>query len=113
MFKWIFHILIFATIVVANIYQNKEKPLKRQRKLGLDEDVLILALIFNESLARVMYLSFFLMILVRSNFDHYTRVPDEWRQTNVSPVFKEGENYDAAKLLSIDRCRSPASAGKP
>ena len=30
MFKWLFHILIFATK-----YQNKEKPLKRQRKLGL------------------------------------------------------------------------------
>ena len=29
MFKWLFHILIFAK------YQNKEKPLKRQRKFGL------------------------------------------------------------------------------
>ena len=31
MFKWLFHILIFAT----GKYQNKEKPLKRQRKLRL------------------------------------------------------------------------------
>ena len=37
----------------------------------------ILALIYNESLAR-------------------GDVPDEWRQTNVSPVFKKGEKYDAA-----------------
>ena len=33
MFKWRFHILIFATN--GGKYQNKEKPLKRQRKLGL------------------------------------------------------------------------------
>ena len=33
MFKWLFHILIFAN--VSGKYQNKEKPLKRQRKLGL------------------------------------------------------------------------------
>ena len=33
MFKWLFHILIFATS--SGKYQNKEKPLKRQRKLGL------------------------------------------------------------------------------
>ena len=33
MFKWLFHILIFAT--GSGKYQNKEKPLKRQRKLGL------------------------------------------------------------------------------
>ena len=32
MFKWHFHILIFA---ISGKYQNKEKPLKRQRKLGL------------------------------------------------------------------------------
>ena len=32
MFKWLFHILIFAT---SGKYQNKEKSLKRQRKLGL------------------------------------------------------------------------------
>ena len=32
MFKWLFHILIFAT---SGKYQNKEKPLNRQRKLGL------------------------------------------------------------------------------
>ena len=33
MFKWLFHILIFATI--SGKYQNKEKSLKCQRKLGL------------------------------------------------------------------------------
>ena len=33
MFKWLFHILIFATY--SGKYQNKEKPLKHQRKLGL------------------------------------------------------------------------------
>ena len=32
MFKWLFFFLIFAT---SGIYQNKEKPLKRQRRLGL------------------------------------------------------------------------------
>ena len=37
MFKWLFHILIFAT---SGKYQNKEKPLKRQRKLGLMTDVI-------------------------------------------------------------------------
>ena len=37
----------------------------------------ILALIFNETLAR-------------------GDVPDEWRQANVFPVFKKGEKYDAA-----------------
>ena len=37
----------------------------------------ILALIFNESLAR-------------------GDVPDEWRQVNVSPVFKKGGKYYAA-----------------
>ena len=36
MFKWLFHILIFAT---SGKYQNKEKPLKRQRKLGLYSSV--------------------------------------------------------------------------
>ena len=35
MFKWLFRILIFA---ICGKYQNKEKPLKRQRKLGLGED---------------------------------------------------------------------------
>ena len=46
----------------------------------------ILALIFNESLAR-------------------GDVPDEWRQANVSPVFKKGEIYDAAnyRLVSLTR----------
>ena len=33
MLKWLFHILIFATS--CGKYQNKEKPLNRQRKLGL------------------------------------------------------------------------------
>ena len=37
----------------------------------------ILALIYNESLAQ-------------------GNVPDDWRHTNVSPVFKKGEKYDAA-----------------
>ena len=51
----------------------------------------ILALIFNESLAR-------------------DDVPDEWRQANVSLVFKKGENM---MQLTIDQCRSHASAAKP
>ena len=51
----------------------------------------ILALIFNESLAR-------------------GDVPDEWRQANVSPVFKKVKNM---MLLITDRCRSHASAAKP
>ena len=33
MLKWLFHILIFATS--SGKYKDKEKPLKRQRKLGL------------------------------------------------------------------------------
>ena len=33
MFKWLFHIL-----TSSGKYQNKEKPLKRQRKLGLIAD---------------------------------------------------------------------------
>ena len=37
MFKWLFHILIFATI--SGKYQNKEKPLVRQRKLGLIQNM--------------------------------------------------------------------------
>ena len=49
----------------------------------------ILTLIFNESLA-------------------WGDVPDEWRQANVSPIFKKGEKYDAA----TDRCCSQASAAK-
>ena len=36
MFKWLFHILIFATS--SGEYQNKEKPLKHLRKLGLIPD---------------------------------------------------------------------------
>ena len=42
----------------------------------------ILKLIFNESLAR-------------------GDVPDEWRQTNVSPVFKKGEKYAAANYRPV------------
>ena len=52
----------------------------------------ILALIFNESLVR----------------DH---VPDEWRQANVSPVFKKGEKN--MMQLTIDRCLSRTSAANP
>ena len=33
MFKWLFHILIFATIDGSGKYNNKEMPLKCQRKL--------------------------------------------------------------------------------
>ena len=42
----------------------------------------ILALIFNEFLAR-------------------GDVPDEWRPANVSPVFKKGEKYDAANYRPV------------
>ena len=42
----------------------------------------ILALIYNESLAR-------------------GEGPDEWRQANVSPVFKKGEKYDAANYRPV------------
>ena len=35
MFKWLFHILIIAYHDGSGKYRNKEKPLKRQRKLGL------------------------------------------------------------------------------
>ena len=47
-----------------------------------NEISLILALIFNESLARV-------------------DVPDEWRQAYVSPVFKKGEKYDIANYRPV------------
>ena len=47
-----------------------------------NEISLILALIYNESLAR-------------------GEVPDEWRQANVSPVFKKGEKYDAANYRPV------------
>ena len=53
----------------------------------------ILALIYSESLAQ-------------------GEVPDEWRQANVSPVFKKGEKYDAA-TCNYRPCRSHASAAKP
>ena len=53
----------------------------------------ILALIFNESLAR-------------------RDVPDEWGQANVFPVFKKGENM-MQLTTGIDRCRLHASAAKP
>ena len=42
----------------------------------------ILALIYNESLAR-------------------GKVPDEWRQANVSPAIKKGEKYDAANYRPV------------
>ena len=42
----------------------------------------ILALIFNESLAR-------------------GDVPDEWRQSNVPPVFKKDEKYDTANYRAV------------
>ena len=51
----------------------------------------MLALIFNEALAQ-------------------GDVPDEWRQANVSPVFKKMKNM---MQLTIDHCRSHASAAKP
>ena len=44
----------------------------------------ILALIFNESLAR-----------------GDLPLPDEWRQANVSPVFKKGVKYDAANYRPV------------
>ena len=56
-----------------------------------DEISPILALIFDESLAR-------------------GNVPDEWRQANVSPVFKKVKNR---MQLIIDQCHSHASAAKP
>ena len=37
-------------------------------------------------------------------------VPDDLRQANVSPFFKNVKNM---MLLTIDRCRSYASAAKP
>ena len=39
MFKWLFHILIFATS--SGKYQNKEKPLKHQKKFGLDNVMML------------------------------------------------------------------------
>ena len=47
-----------------------------------DEISPILARIYNESLA-------------------LGDVPDEWRQANVSPVFKKGEKYDAANYRPV------------
>ena len=60
MFKWLFHILIFATNSSGK-YQNKEKPLKRQRKLGLAD-------------------------LQRVVVKEWRRIP---KQTNGRPVFVE------------------------
>ena len=37
-------------------------------------------------------------------------VPDEWRQANVSPVFKKVKKM---MLRITDRCRSHVSAAKP
>ena len=39
MSKWLSHILIFA--LTSGKYQNKEKPLKRQRKIGLVKTLLV------------------------------------------------------------------------
>ena len=39
MFKWLFYIFLFATC--SGKYQNKEKPLKRQGKLGLGRRLLL------------------------------------------------------------------------
>ena len=50
----------------------------------------ILALIYNETLAQ-------------------GTVPDNWRQANVAPIFKEGEKYDAANYRPV----SHASVAKP
>ena len=41
-----------------------------------------IALIYNESLAQ-------------------GTVPDDWRQANVAPTFKKGENYDAANYRPV------------
>ena len=42
----------------------------------------MLALTFNESLAQ-------------------GDIPDDWRQANVTPVYKKGEKYDAARYISV------------
>ena len=51
----------------------------------------ILALIYNESLTQ-------------------GTVPDDWRQSNVAPIFKKGEKYDAANyrpvLLTLSCCKT-------
>ena len=44
--------------------------------------IILLALIFNETLA-------------------WGDVPDEWRQANISPVFKKGEKYDAGNYRQV------------
>ena len=46
------------------------------------EIALILALIYNESLAQ-------------------GTVPDDWRQANVAPIFKKGEKYDVANYRPV------------
>ena len=62
-------------------FRNERENLRKWR--GLRIKLLIMALIFNESLAR-------------------GDVADEWRQSNVFLVFIIGENM---MLLTIDRCR--------
>ena len=86
----------FQFLLVHFLYFFKKSPgpdglNARVLKKCSNEISPILALIFNETLAR-------------------GDVPDEWRQANVSPVFKKGENM---MLLITDRCRSHASAAKP
>ena len=48
------------------------------------EIALILALIYNDSLAQ-------------------GTVPDDWRQANVAPIFKKGTKYDAANYRPVSR----------
>ena len=60
-----------------NPSENSDGLHTRVLKVCSNEISPILALIYNESLAR-------------------GDVPDEWRQANVSPVFKKDEKYDAA-----------------
>ena len=46
MFKWLCHILIFATNGGSGKYENKEKPLNRPEKIFLSETIRHRALIF-------------------------------------------------------------------
>ena len=52
MFKWLFHILIFATN--SGNYQNKEKSLNRQRKLGLSKPMMKRVIIMNVLLFQIV-----------------------------------------------------------